>query len=114
MTAHILLLRIPREIVNKYRKSLKCEKLFPVKSNQRTNEYLKEIADICGIIKRLTSHVARNSFANLMLNYGVSLASLGRMMGHRNIRTTQGYAKITDRRIMKEMEIVEKELSRYL
>lgn len=112
VVAHIPLLKIPCDIIDKYRVSHNEDTLFPMKCNQKTNEYLKEIADLCGITKNLTFHVARYTFANLMLNYGVSLESLGRMMGHRTIRTTQGYAKITDRRVMKEMAGVEKELIR--
>lgn len=104
VVAHIPLLEVPLKLVNKYRKCHPGNKLFPVKCNQKTNEYLKEIADICGVNKNLTFHMARYTFANLMINYGVSIESLSRMMGHRTIRTTQSYLNIRDRIIVKDME----------
>lgn len=106
VVAHIPLLQIPLSIANKYRESYKGDALFPVKCNQKTNEYLKEIAELCGIEKNLTFHMARYTFANLMCEYGVSIESLSRMMGHRTIRTTQGYVNITDRKVKREMTAI--------
>ena len=73
------------------------ENLLPVPSNQKMNEYLKEIADLCGIEKKLTSHIARHTFATTVtLLNGVPIESVSKLLGHTNIRTTQHYAKILD------------------
>ncbi|MFV0467906.1 MAG: site-specific integrase [Dysgonomonas sp.] len=74
-------------------------KLFRMPSNQKVNEYLKEIASICNINKKLSFHVSRHSFATLALNNGVSMESVSKMLGHTSIRTTLGYANITNRKI---------------
>lgn len=58
---NVLLLDIPKSIIAKYsHKTYRDGKLFPVLSNQKTNSYLKEIADICGIKKNLTFHLAKH------------------------------------------------------
>ena len=94
------LLDIPRRIIAKYREERDDKKLLPVMSNQKLNSYLKELADICGITKRLNFHVARHSFStSIMLDHGVSMETLSRVLGHSNIKTTQIYAKVTNRKV---------------
>lgn len=69
------------------------------------NAYLKEIADVCGIRKELTSHIARHTFATTVtLSNGVPIESVSRMLGHKNLRTTQHYAKILDRKVSDDMQ----------
>jgi site-specific recombinase XerD len=78
--------------------------LFPVLSNQKMNCYLKEIADVCGISKTLTYHIARHTFATTVtLSNGVSIESVSKMLGHKNMRTTQHYAKILDKKVSDDM-----------
>lgn len=67
--------------------------LFPRLSLQKTNAYLQEIADICGITKKLTTHVFRHSFGNMYLNSGGTLENLARILGHSNTKTTRTYAR---------------------
>ena len=84
---------------------------MPVISNQRMNAYLKEIADVCGIAKRLTTHVARHTAATVVfLANDVSMENVSKILGHSNIRTTQHYARILDSSIMRDMINVEKTL----
>lgn len=72
---------------------------------------LKEIADICGIEKNLTFHLARHTFATTMtLGRGVPIESVSKMLGHTNIQTTQIYARITADKIGKDMDILSKNL----
>lgn len=86
-------------------------KLLPVLTNQKMNGYLKEIADLCGITKNLTTHLARHTFATtITLTNGVPLESVSRMLGHKNIRTTQHYAKIIDRKVSDDMMILRNKL----
>lgn len=69
------------------------------------NAYLKEIADVCGIRKELTSHIARHTFATTVtLSNGVPIESVSRMLGHKNLRTRQHYAKILDRKVSDDMQ----------
>ena len=74
---------------------------------------LKEIADVCGIAKRLTTHVARHTAATVVfLANDVSMENVSKILGHSNIRTTQHYARILDSSIMRDMINVEKNFNR--
>ena len=102
---NVLLLDIPKRIISKYsHQTYRDGKLFPILSNQKTNSYLKEIADICGIKKNLTFHLARHTFATMSLSKGVPIESVSKMLGYTNIRTTQIYARITNKKIEHDME----------
>lgn len=68
------------------------------------NAYLKEIGDVCGINKEITFHLARHTFATTVtLANGVAIESISKMLGHKNIKTTQHYAKIVDKKISVDM-----------
>ena len=68
------------------------------------NAYLKEIADLCGINKNLTYHIARHTFATtITLSNGVPIETVSKMLGHRNLKTTQLYARILDQKISQDM-----------
>ena len=100
----IPLLPRARVIIDKYR-STSFTRLLPVCSNQRFNGYLKEIADICGIKKTLTSHIGRHTFATTVtLSKGIPIETVSRMLGHASLVTTQIYAKVTDRKTANDME----------
>ena len=72
---------------------------------------LKEIADLCGIKKNLTTHTARHSFASVIaLANNVSLPNVAKMLGHSSTRMTQHYAKVLDQTILRDMQAVEKRL----
>lgn len=80
------------------------EKLLPSISNQKMNAYLNEIADLCGIKKKLTSHVARHTFATSLISKGVSMETVGKLLGHKRISSTQKYAKVTSVKIKIELK----------
>ncbi|MCR9012147.1 site-specific integrase [Gabonibacter chumensis] len=104
---NIPLLDIPLAILNKYASHptyIKKGVLLPVPCNQKMNSYLKEIADLCGIQKHLTTHTARHSYAtSVCLANGVSIENIAKMLGHSNIKMTQHYAKVLDSSILKDM-----------
>lgn len=114
--SYIPLLDIPMKILDRHREKYRVkhkqaehiadDRVFPIRSNQVTNEFLKEIADVCGIHKRVSYHIARHTFATLALSNGVSLESVSKMMGHTSIRTTQVYAQITNLKVKEEMEVM--------
>ena len=64
---------------------------------------LKELADICGIKKTLTTHVARHTFATFALANGVSIESVAKMLGHTNVQMTRHYARVLDCTVIREM-----------
>ena len=112
---NIPVLSIPQRILRKYEDNAECIKkgvLLPVISNQRMNAYLKEIADLCGITKRLTTHVARHTAATVVfLANDVSMENVSKILGHSNIRMTQHYAKVLDQTILRDMQEVEKQIN---
>lgn len=69
---------------------------LPLLSNQKYNAYLKEIGDICNISKPLHSHLARHTCATQLLNDGMSLEIVAKVLGHTNTRQTMQYAKLLD------------------
>lgn len=108
---NVPLLGPAEKILKKYEGQFFNGELLPMLSNQKTNAYLKEIADICGIEKNLTFHLARHTFATtLTLGKGVPIESVSKMLGHTNIQTTQIYARITNEKISKDMEDLAKNL----
>jgi site-specific recombinase XerD len=105
-------------IISKYEDDPVClstGKLLPVASNQKTNAYLKEIAAVCGIDKELTFHIARHTFATTVtLTNGVSIESVSKMLGHKNLRTTQHYAKIIDKKVGEDMRFLKEKFNGFL
>jgi integrase len=102
---NVPLLDIPKMILDKYKDKLPNGKILPVISNQKLNSYLKEIADLAGIKKNLTFHLARHTFATTTtLGKGVPIETVSKMLGHTNIETTQIYARITNNKISDDMK----------
>ena len=102
-------------IIDKYKNHPQCnneDKLLPILSNQKMNAYLKEIAGVCEIEKELTFHIARHTFATTVtLTNGVQIESVSKMLGHKNLRTTQHYAKVLDRKVSDDMKILKDKFS---
>ncbi|WP_415374236.1 site-specific integrase [Patiriisocius sp. Uisw_017] len=93
-----------KRIIDKY-SNLGGERLLPKISNQKVNEYLKEIGDLCQIDKKLTHYVARHTFATTVtLGNGVGIENVSKMMGHTSIKMTQHYAKVLDSNVKKDMD----------
>lgn len=102
----IPLLEIPRMLMHKYETHPTVVTkgiVLPVISNQRMNSYLAEIADLAGIKKHLTTHIARHTFATISLRNHVPIESISKMLGHSDIQTTQIYAKMVDEAISEDM-----------
>ena len=94
-------------IIEKYKdhpQAIAKGKLLPGMSNQKLNSYLKEIADVCGIEKNMTFHLARHTFATTVtLSNGVPLETVSKLLGHSKITTTQIYAKVIERKVSDDM-----------
>ena len=108
--SNIPILPMAQAILDKYKDdpSVAFSNLvLPVLSNQKMNAYLKEIADVCGIKKNLTFHLARHTFATTVtLTNGVPIESVSKMLGHKSLKTTQHYAKILDKKVSYDMAIL--------
>jgi integrase len=110
----IPLLTVAEKLIEKYKNNPLCiikGVLFPVPSNQKMNAYLKEIADICGIKKNLTTHTARRTFATtVMLHNGVNMEAVSKMLGHTSLYMTRKYAKVDELYISQETRGIEEKL----
>jgi site-specific recombinase XerD len=106
----IPVLPMAQAILDKYANHPKCMAdgtLLPVSSNQKMNDYLKEIAAVCGIDKNITFHIARHSFATTVtLQNDVPIESVSKMLGHKSIKTTQHYAKVLDKKVSSDMALL--------
>jgi site-specific recombinase XerD len=88
------------------------EKLLPIYSNQKTNQYLKEIAEKVKIRKKLSFHTARHTFATTVtLSNGVPIETVSKLLGHHKISTTQIYARVIDSKIADDMDNLRKKLN---
>jgi len=104
---NVPILPIVEELINKYKTHPYCvkfNKIFPIHSNQKFNDYIKEVAAICGINKVLTTHTARHTFATTVtLSNGVPIETVSALLGHSSIRTTQIYAKVVAQKVSNDM-----------
>lgn len=114
--SNVPLLEQAIEIIERYKEHPLCvrkNRLLPMKSNQKLNAYLKELADLCGITKPMTMHIARHTFATtVLLSNGVSMEATSKMLGHSSIKTTQIYGKILETRVGSEMEMLSEKLAK--
>lgn len=111
----IPLLPPAKEILERYSDHPQCVnqgRLLPILSNQKMNTYLKEIADACEITKKMTFHTARHTFATTVtLTNGVPIETVSKMLGHKNLKTTQHYAKIIDMKVSEDMKSLREKFS---
>jgi site-specific recombinase XerD len=114
----IPILPVTQMIIDKYENHPQAsnqDRLLPILSNQKMNAYLKEIAGVCKINKELTFHIARHTFATtITLTNGVPIESVSKMLGHKNLRTTQHYAKVLDKKVSEDMKILKDKFSNTL
>lgn len=111
----VMLLDIPLQIIEKY-KNHKCRqilgKILPQHYNSHFNKYLKVIAALCGIKKHLTHHTARHTFATTVtLENDVPLETVGKMLGHKSIKSTMRYARVTKKKIHSNMTVLRSKLN---
>ncbi|MFV5686081.1 site-specific integrase [Flavobacterium sp. GB2R13] len=113
----IPVLPIAQEIIQKYANHPKClneDSVLPILTNQKMNAYLKEVGDLCDISKEITFHMARHTFAtSVTLTNGVPIETVSKMLGHKNIQTTQHYAKILDKKVSEDMELLKSKLGNF-
>ena len=103
-------------LIDKYKvhpKSDINQTIFPKIANQKLNSYLKEVADLCSITKNLTFLLARHTFATTVtLTNGVPIETVSHLLGHSRISTTQIYAKVIERKVSEDMNMLKQKLNR--
>lgn len=103
------------EIVEKYKGDALClrrGRVLPVRSNQKMNAYLKEIADLCGITAELNTHKARRTFGSTVtLANNVPIHIVKEMLGHQSVKQTEEYAITEQQSVGKEMKELRQRLS---
>lgn len=103
----VFLLDAVKVLIEKYQihPQIQCsDKVMPVPTNQKMNAYLKEIADLCGIEKPISTHTARHTFATTVtLGNNMPIEVVSKALGHSNIKMTQRYARTTEALIEKNM-----------
>ncbi|GHT76280.1 tyrosine recombinase [Bacteroidia bacterium] len=113
--SHIPLLDIPSQIIDKYGNSKFAGtdgKIFKIRTKEDLNIQLKTIAKTAGIDKRVTWHQSRHSFGTTVcLTNGIPIETLSQMMGHKSIKTTQIYAKVTRSKLNEDMTKLEKRIA---
>ena len=113
--SRIPLLPVALSIIKDYENDPACineGRLLPVLSNQKMNAYIKEIADVCGIDRPITFHLARHTFATTVtLANDVPIETVSKMLGHKSLKSTQHYARIVDRKVSKDMEKLSEKLA---
>ena len=114
VTCRIPIFPVTESIIKKYAahaEVLISGKLLPVPSNQKMNAYLKELASICGIDKDLHTHLARHTFATtITLSNGIPMETVSKLLGHRKMQTTQIYAKVIDKKVEDDIEMLRAKL----
>ena len=84
---------------------------LPVLSNVKYNEYLKVVAQTAGVDKPITSHWARHTGATVLLNAGVDMETVARVLGHSSTRVTRTtYARLLDDTVVRKMLEAEREI----
>lgn len=107
-TVRVPLLEPAQKILDKYEShpvTMHSGTLLPKITNEKTNLYLKEIADAVGIKKNLTFHMARHTFATTVtLSNGVPIEMVSKLLGHTKLATTQIYARVLDKKVSEDIE----------
>jgi site-specific recombinase XerD len=111
---NVPLLPIAENIVEKYKHDFECqvcEKLLPIVSNQKYNDYLKELTKECKIDKYITTHSGRHTFATTVcLENGVPIETVSKLLAHGSLKMTQIYAKTTLKKTSVDMQDLRKKL----
>ncbi len=106
-SVRVPLLEPAKKILDKYENhpvTAHSGTLLPKITNEKTNLYLKEIADAVGIKKNLTFHMARHTFATTVtLSNGVPIETVSKLLGHTKLATTQIYARVIDQKLSEDM-----------
>ncbi|MCH5335780.1 MAG: site-specific integrase [Alistipes sp.] len=109
----VRLFDVPQLILARYSSAARSGTVFAVPSNGWCNSCLRRIMLTAGIERRITFHSARHTFAtSITLSQGVAIESISKLLGHKNIRTTQIYAEVTRSRLRNEMNLLSKRLEK--
>jgi integrase/recombinase XerD len=115
ISVNIPLLPKAYALIEKYKNEPRVfyrQRLLPFMSNQRLNNYIKEITALCGIKKDISFHTARHTFATTVtLTNGVPVETVSKMLGHTKLSTTQIYVHVVKQKISDDMKALRQRLS---
>ena len=101
----VRLMEIPLAILKKYRGMDASGKLLPMLTKESMNRHLKKMAVMCGINRPISFHQARHTFGSIIcLSQGIPIETVSKIMGHKHIKTTQRYAKVTQDKIDRDVD----------
>lgn len=107
----VRLLDIPKSIIDRYRQHSTGHNVFPLPSNTTCNRVLRQLSQQIDLRKAVTFHVARHTFATtVLLSHDVPIESVCSMLGHTNIKTTQIYARITDKKLSHDLDLLSRRI----
>ena len=110
--SEVQLLDIPKMIYEKYKGIGENGKIFPVPKYSTIRNNIKKIMGICGIEKEITWHAGRHTMATTVcLSNSMPIETVSSILGHKNIRTTQIYAKLTKEKVKKDMTALAAQLN---
>jgi site-specific recombinase XerD len=116
--ANIQILLVQVKIINEYVNHDMCQDngpVLPLLSKQKINAIIKEIAHLCGFTKNLSFHVVRHTFATTVtLTNGIPIESVSKMLGNKNIQSTQHYARIVDKKVGDDMHLLSRKIENLL
>lgn len=108
----VRLLPLPRRIMESHRKQDSKTNVFDFPSYKSCSRIIKRVVKECGITRHVTWHIARHTMAtSVCLAHGVTMEAVSRILGHRNMRSTQIYAKVTQDKLSRELDELEARLS---
>lgn len=103
--AFIPLHPVAEQILTMYNTIDEGKPVFPLSANRDVHWFeISSVGIALGFKENLSHHMSRHNFGTLLLSAGISIESIAKMMGHANISTTQGYAKVTDDKISRDMD----------
>lgn len=108
----VRLMPLPKRILDRHRRADNQPTVFAVPSYKSCSRIISRLARECGISRHVTWHLARHTMAtSICLAHGVTMEAVSRILGHRNIRSTQIYAKVTKDKLSHELDALEARLS---
>lgn len=95
------------EILNKYQDDF--DAFFKLKDNSNINKELLRITKIAGLSKHISFHTARHTNATLLIYNGLNITTVQKILGHKNVKTTQIYSTVMDMTLVRELERINKQ-----
>ena len=102
---YVPLLEIPLKIIEKYRSERKSDRLFNMTTWSTMYENLGKMQKLCGLKEPISYHQSRHNFGTLItLLNDVPIETVAKMMGHKDLKTTEIYARMSNKKVGDDMK----------